>query len=194
MPDTTFDDWFAARLDFNRATAHMGTTYGTGQDVATGASFDELNPPEEFDSADFEDISGGPMDVEAPSVEITAPADGTTFNQGDNVAVDVTATDDVSLDRVEVLFDLDGSGAIDQPGETATANPTGGNQFQAVFANVGGPDGPRDITAEAHDTSESISQDVVPIDVPEPSGVGMLLAGVALVSALRRWRRRQQVK
>lgn len=86
---------------------------------------------------------------------------------------------------MNVRFDVDGSGAIDQTGETLVGTPTGNpNQFTVTFTSLAGPNGVRKIDARVDDTSENIGQDIQPIFVPEPGVTLMLLFAVPLIAWL----------
>jgi hypothetical protein len=194
-PDPTFDDWFNLRPDFNRAQIHLGNTsligLGAGGLPAGGNPVGADNVPDhEPDYGDFVQTNG-PMDVQKPTLDITSPNYGASFLQGQNLPVVLTATDNIALapGSVNVRFDVDGSGAIDQTGETLAATPTGNpNQFTVTFTSLAGPDGVRKIDARATDTSSNIGQDIQPIFVPEPGVTLMLLLAVPLIGLLQRKR------
>ncbi len=151
-------------------------------------------PDVEPNFGDAELANGGPLDVDAPLVDVTTPLDFTSFLQGQNMTVTLDAIDNVALAAgpVVVTFDVDGSGAIDVTGETIVGTPTANpDEFEALFTNITGPDGLRSIDARATDTSMNVGQDIVPIVVPEPDFAPTMMLGAVLLGLLfgRRARR-----
>lgn len=96
--DPTFNDWFNLRPDFNRAQIHLGgarqnalvrdAALAPGTIVTAGDGVNDHDPGEE----QAEQASGGPLDFEKPTVDITSPNYGTSFLQGQNLPVVLTAT------------------------------------------------------------------------------------------------------
>lgn len=196
VPDPTFDDWLNLREDFSRALVHVGNTrrlgLGAGGILAPGSvitneDFEDIDP----DQFDYEQANG-PIDVETPLIDIIAPPSGSNIVQGADLTVTVRATDNVAIGPVMVSFDVDGSGAIDATGESVVATFSGADEFEAVFSNVMGPNGNRDIKALVSDTSSNTGQDIEPIFVPEPSVVIALAVAVPLLWLLGYHRGRGQ--
>ncbi len=57
-------------------------------------------------------ISGEPADVTAPTVAVTAPNGGESYVPGQAVAVDWTATDNFSVDHVDIFYSSDGGSSF----------------------------------------------------------------------------------
>jgi len=192
-PDPTFDDWFNLRPDFSRATVHIGNMRGLGLGavaaLAPGSVLGSENLEEHEITLQQYVQANGPLDLEAPILDIVDPAVVTGVLQGSNLTVTVMATDNVALSPVIVEFDIDGSGAIDVTGETVIATPIGSDQFEATFLSLAGPDGLRDIVATVSDTSDSMAKDTQPTYVPEPSIVTSLVFGLAFLVLLQCRRR-----
>ena len=145
--------------------------------------------PDQFDA----EQANGPLDFQPPTLDITSPSYGSNFLQTQNLPVVFTAMDNVALapGSMLVMFDVDGSGAIDQTGESQFATPTGNpNEFTVTFASLAGPDGIRRIDARATDTSSNVGQDIVPIVIPEPEVALMVICAVPLLVLLERRRKR----
>jgi hypothetical protein len=187
-PDPSFDDWFNLRPDFARATVHIGNTRGLGLGMgavlASGATITSDNLEEHEISLDDHLQANGPLDLEAPLIDIVAPPALSSILQGADLTVTVSATDNVAIAPVTVTFDVDGSGAIDITGETLIAAPIGSDQFEATFLSLAGPDGLREIVATVSDTSDSMAKDTQPIFVPEPSGAILLVFGMIFLGML----------
>jgi len=97
----------------------------------------------------------GAADLLAPEIAITAPADGATVEPA--FEVDVDASDDVGVQRVELLID----GAL---ADTLTAPPW-------VFATDALPDGAHAIETIAYDRKNSASASIsVTVDSANPPG------------------------
>ena len=164
---------------------------GRGGGDALTADHPLLNAPNQT-QREYEAVNG-PLDVRPPVVDVASPAPGSKVLIGQDVRVVLQATDDVAIapGTVRVMFDIDGSGAIDQTGETLFPTPTGKpGEFHVTFTRIAGPDGIRKIDARATDKSSNVGQDLVPIVIPEPDATLMLLAAMGLLAILRRWRRR----
>jgi hypothetical protein len=197
--DPTFNDWFNLRLDFNRALVHLGNTLflglGSGAALPPGTILTDDDIPDNDPGQRQAEQLNGPLDFQSPTLDITSPSYGASFLQGQNLPVVFTATDNVALapGSVNVRFDVDGSGAIDQTGETLVGSPTGNpNQFTVTFANLAGPNGVREIDARASDAPMgNVGQDTQPIFVPEPGVTLMMLFAVPLLGLLRRRRHRR---
>jgi hypothetical protein len=192
VPDPTFDDWFHLRPDFSRATIHIGNMRGLGLGVggmlAPGSVIGSENIPEQEMTLDEHIQANGPLDLDAPVIDIISPAAFTTILQGSNLTVTVTATDDVSPTSVIVRFDVDGSGAIDATGETQIATPIGSDQYEATFLSLAGPASSRGIAASVSDDAGHMAQDTQPVFVPEPSVAMALAAGAVLLRLLQKRR------
>ena len=90
---------------------------------------------------------GGTGDTQAPSVSLTAPANGATVSG--TVAVSATATDNVGVTRVEFYR---GTTLL---GTDTTA--TGGNQYSVNWNTTQSTNGPHSITARAYDAANNIA-------------------------------------
>jgi hypothetical protein len=140
------------------------------------------------------DQANAPLDAQSPTLNVSTPSDSTRLLQNQNLSVVVQATDNVALapGSVRVMFDVDGSGAIDQTGETLLGTPTANpNEFTVTFTSLAGPDGIRSIDARATDTSSNVGQDKVALVIPEPEVTLMLLCAVPLLALLERRRKRR---
>jgi len=91
--------------------------------------------------------NGGVVDTEAPSVTITAPANGATV--GDIVSVSVSATDNVGVDSVEIYID-----------NVLKATSTSYNWDTTVYA-----DGSHSVKAIAYDAAGNSGQDINTVTV-----------------------------
>jgi hypothetical protein len=191
-PDPTFDDWFNLRPDFSRATVHIGNTSGLGLGVAgplaPGSVIGSENLEEHEITLDDHLQANGPLDLEAPLIDIVSPPPFSSVLQSSDLTVTVAATDNIALSPVSLTFDVYGSGAIDAAGETLVAAPIGSDEFEATFMSVAGPDGPRDIVATVSDTADQMAMDTQPILVPEPSVTLSLAAGALFLAFLGRRR------
>jgi len=95
-------------------------------------------------------------------VSITSPAANSAVNG--TLTVNVTATDNVAIDTVSVLFDVNGNGVADV-GDGVIATSTGGNTYQAVFNGVSGTQGLRPLKVIAWDTATNFTTSVINVDV-----------------------------
>jgi len=87
-----------------------------------------------------------PCDQTAPTVAITSPADGDTVPPAQPVTFEIAATDDRSLDRVQVLID----GAL-------LGDPDLTPPWSAVWDPTGLDNGPYTFTARATDSAGNIA-------------------------------------
>jgi len=92
-------------------------------------------------------------DLTGPSVLFSQPEAGAAIGLGTTVQVNLQVTDDQAVETVTVSFDINGDGSTAGPGETVTASALGGGNYQASFAGLSGPEGPRVITVIARDPS-----------------------------------------
>jgi beta-lactam-binding protein with PASTA domain len=147
--DAVFDDWRGADL---RAAVNF-KTFGN----AFGASSDPVVSP--YDDVpigrtvkEIED-QNGPIDRQAPTVLIAAPAGGATYALGDMISVSFTATDNVAVVRAEVAFDVNGDGVVDDATEVFPAVPGPGSTYTAFIPAISGPSGSRPVSVVAYDSS-----------------------------------------
>lgn len=163
-----------------------GLWLGVAGPLAPGAAIGSANLEEHEITLDVHLQANGSLDLEAPVIDIVSPPAFSNVLQGSDLTITVTATDDVGSSPVSIAFDVDGSGVIDETGETLIAAPVGSNQFEATFISIAGPDGPRDIVATVSDTSDQMARDTQPIFVPDPSVTASLAAAVCLLILLGR--------
>lgn len=161
-----------------------GLGLGVAGSLASGAVIGSENLEEHEITLDVHLQANGPLDLEAPLIDIVSPPAFSSILQGSNLTVTATATDNVGLSPVDITFDVDGSRAIDAPGETMVAAAIGSDQFEATFINLSGPDGPRDIVATVSDTADHMVEDTQSIFVPEPSATLSLIVGALFVVIL----------
>lgn len=95
------------RLDFSRATVHIGNPRGLGLGVAgplaPGAVIGSENLEEHEITLDDHLQANGPLDLEAPLIDIVSPPAFSSVLQGSNLTVAVMATDNVGLSPVSLL-------------------------------------------------------------------------------------------
>jgi len=147
--DAVFDDYryldFRAALNFNT----FGNAFGPPSDSFVSPY---TNAPIGRTIKEIDD-QNGPTDDQAPTVLIAAPAGGGTYALGDTISVSFTATDNVAVVNAEVLFDVNGDGAIDEATEVFPAVPGSGNTYTATIPAVSGPSGSRLVSVVAYDSS-----------------------------------------
>jgi len=119
-----------------------------GSYVLTAVASDGVNIPTTSDPIN---ISVDPPVDNPPLVSISSPADGATFTEGDNVTVDVTASDDIGVTGVE-LFNGAASLGVDNTAPYSFAI----NNIAAGVYNL---------TAEASDINTSTTSAQVNITV-----------------------------
>jgi beta-lactam-binding protein with PASTA domain len=132
-----------------------------------------------------------PADVTAPNVTVTSPARGATIALGGTVPVTFSATDNVGVTRGEVVFDLNGDGAIDEATEIFVPTFTPPGSFSITLPAVSGPSGPRLLTAIAYDAVGNAGVvnltinvgSVPPVTVPSVVGLTQAAATGALTAA-----------
>ena len=90
-------------------------------------------------------------DSAPPELAITFPGSGSAVGVGGTVEVELDAADDRSLESVGVTFDRNGDGDTLDAGESVVAAALGGSRYRAVFGEISGAPGPRQITAVAMD-------------------------------------------
>jgi len=163
--DLTFNDWANIKLDFQSALIHLGNTFDKG----FGGAAEEHNDTDEPTTEDFKLINGS-LDLASPTVTINSTTSSTVISIGNNLTVDVNATDNVAIDSVIVSFDINGDGSTDDPSEVVVATQVEPNKYQAIFANISGQNGTRTITAIASDTSDFTSTEIATIEVGQTSG------------------------
>lgn len=114
-----------------------------------------------------------------PDVSIVSPAPNTDVFLSSVLEVDVRATDNFALDRVDVAFDLNGDGDTTDVGEETTAFPTGDSDlFRAQFQNLAGAAGSRTLRATARDAGGNEKTAQVSVNVNAGGTSGQLLHSV----------------
>ena len=104
-------------------------------------------------------------DTVPPSVVINAPPSGWPVKQGTALAVQVTASDDIEMEQVEVTLDLNGDGDVVDAGETVLAPRTGVNVYTHTFEAVAGPTGSRTLRVTARDKAQNTTPTSRPVTV-----------------------------
>lgn len=104
-------------------------------------------------------------DTTPPTVVINAPPSGWPVKQGAALAVQVTASDDIEMDQVEVTLDLNGDGDTADAGETVLAPRTGVNVYAHTFEAVNGPTGGRTLRVTARDKARNTTPTSRPVTV-----------------------------
>jgi len=108
------------------------------------------------------------VDFTPPEVTITSPAAGGFVGITETLVVQVKATDDYAVQSVTVSFDINGDGGEDDAGETVAAQPFGGGDYRATFANVAGNAGARTIRVVAADSAGHIARQTGFVEVRIP--------------------------
>ncbi|HRW07768.1 MAG TPA: Ig-like domain-containing protein, partial [Caldilineaceae bacterium] len=114
--------------------------------------------------------SGMIDDTLEPTVSIDTPMLDALIPRDSDLTVSLTANDNVGVDSVTVSFDIDGDDATNTPDETAMAVKTGPANYEAVFANISGPIGPRTIIASAEDTAGNVGVANTTVIVSDSTG------------------------
>lgn len=99
-----------------------------------------------------------------PTCQITSPASGTTFNLGNVITVNVTATDPTTRNIVDVKFYLDGSAT---PSYTDNSAP-----YSWAWNTAGTTNGSHTITATATDNESNAVSDMISVTVIAPADEG----------------------
>lgn len=99
-----------------------------------------------------------------PTCEITSPASGTTYNLGNVITVNVTATDPTTRSIVDVKFYLDGSTT---PSYTDSSSP-----YSWAWNTTGTTNGSHTITATATDNESNSVSDMISVTVVAPADEG----------------------
>lgn len=144
--DPVFNDWSHIKLDFSNYAHGIGNSFGL-QPAGAG----EENQPEP--SLEVIEQLIGPLDKEAPTVNITEPVPSASIPIGNSVIVTFIATDDrgINENAVGASFDVDGDGTTNGPGEIVPAAKISPDTFQATFTNIAGLAGERTILASVRD-------------------------------------------
>ena len=95
------------------------------------------------------------MDMQSPTGARVCAVAGASVSPGGTIPVTFTATDNVSVSRAEVLFDVNGDGVIDDVTETFAAAFTAPSTFTVTIPATSGPAGTRTLTAVAFDPSDN---------------------------------------
>jgi hypothetical protein len=157
--DKTFDDFANMRMDFPNVMFHMGNSFGFDLGSFAMGDLAATNPEPNYS---LYVAQNGPLDTVAPAVSITSPAANSGVNG--TLTVNVTASDNVAIDSVSVLFDVNGNGVMDV-GDGVVATALGANQYQAIFNGVSGPAGLRPLKVIAWDTATNFTVSVINVDV-----------------------------
>jgi len=177
LGDTTFDDFANLRMDMSNVMFNVGNSLGLGLGSGSFGDYIQQNPEPNYS---LHVAHSGPLDVVNPSVQINSPSGGVGVSG--SVTVTVTATDNTAIDRVTVIFDANGNGAINT-GEAVTASSLGSNMYRAVLPAVSGPAGTRAIRAIAYDTTANFASTSINVTVggstPVPNVVGQSQAAAS---------------
>lgn len=174
--DPTFDDFANLVLDFQGVQIHLGNTFGLG---LGGTAVAEAVEPEQT-LHDVETLHG-PVDVEAPSIVIVAPAAGSSIALGGNFLVSVTVADNKAVENVWIEFDTNGNGSIEASERIAASKGAGGAGYTTMFNGVSGGAGSRAVKVIATDPSTNLQTASVDVQVTSgavivPDVVGKTLA------------------
>jgi len=168
--DPVFDDFASLNHQFAQVFLHTGNSLGKGY----GALPETLQQVPEQNIQDYIQ-QNGPIDLVKPTVNITSPAPNSQVNTGGPLAVTIQATDNVSIVSVKASFDANGDGTVG-PTEVVTAQPAGGNLFNATFASISGNPGTRTLTAVAFDASGNSATTSISLNVSNQSQVALSVA------------------
>lgn len=146
--DPTFDDWSYLRYSTYDTLEHVGNTFLR---AAGAAEF------EEFDLENYVETFGRFPNDSPPGIQTISPANETVIPPGGSLSVDLQAYDDFGVQSVVVSFDIDGDGAMSGAGESIPATDLGAGQYSAVFTNVSGAAGPREVRLLAEDIGMNFS-------------------------------------
>jgi hypothetical protein len=157
--DPVYDDWSHVELGFSEYFDGVGNSLSNSSRYGVSSPQD-IDPPT-LDN--FEQING-PLDDQAPAINIVSPADNASVPTSSTLTVDLTASDNIGLSTVMVSFDVDGDGTISAD-EKIVAVSTGPGTYRAIFANVSGAAGPRMLTATATDVSTFTTDQSISLNV-----------------------------
>ncbi len=107
------------------------------------------------------------VDLTPPSVDIALPAADDFVELTETLTVRVSAADDYGIASVNISFDIDGNGSLDD-GEDITATDLGGGLYQADFTAVSGEAGTRSIAVVAKDTAGNTTRRTGFVEVQIP--------------------------
>jgi len=167
--DPVFDDWAYLKFDFQNTGYILGNSYRLYPFKA-----DTANPPD-LTVTEYEALTGAPIDLKLPRVEILSPAAGSTLDLGSSISVTVRAQDDVRVDDVVLFFDIDGDGQWQSGTEEVPAVPAGNSIYSAIFRNITGPFGARKILAIAADPSRNEGAAAISVLAGKDAGGGSIL-------------------
>ena len=137
-------DWEAIKMGHYRNTQWLGNNYMFSQpgviepDLHEDGLRDELDPN---------------ADRHPPHVSLVLPGPAAVIPLGSDLTVEVDANDNVEVASVEMLFDINGDGDQDDPGERLVGTPAGGLRYTGVFPGLSGTGEDRVIAISAYDTS-----------------------------------------
>lgn len=86
----------------------------------------------------------------------------------------ITATDNVSVANVDVVFDVNGNNDTSDPGERLVASQVSANTYQVTFGNISGPPGNRTIRAFATDPAGNLGITLLTVSVTSGGAVAVL--------------------
>ena len=168
MPgDPVFADFANLNHQFAQVFLHTGNSLGNGY-----GAIPETAQQVPAQNVDDYIQQNGPIDLVKPVVAITSPAPNSQVNTGGPLTVTVQATDNVAVTGVKVSFDANGDGTVG-PTEVLTAQPAGGNLFNATFGSISGNSGARTLTAVAFDASGNSALASIPLNVVNQSQVAL---------------------
>ncbi|MGK7939127.1 MAG: type I secretion C-terminal target domain-containing protein [Crocosphaera sp.] len=161
--DNTFDDWANIELDFFNSPIHLGNSFVLGLGGAGASHVDHLPEP---GAQDFERFNNPRPEENKPTIIIESLSSDTTLPVGSDLTITLTVTDDSGVERVDVLFDVNGDGDTDDTGEILQASMIAPDTFEVTFtdvAGVAGADGVRSVLMVAKDIHENVELETLDI-------------------------------
>jgi beta-lactam-binding protein with PASTA domain len=186
VSDAISNNWENVDLRFPVNLRAFGQAFGAGLDPPSSPF-----PPEPENSLRDRLDAFPPADITAPTVTVAAPTRGATVALASAVPVTFSATDNVGVTNGEVVFDLNGDGAINEATEVFVPTFTPPGSFHITLPAVSGPSGPRKLTAIAYDAVGNAGVvnitinvgTVAPVTVPNVVGLTQAAATDALTTA-----------
>jgi len=146
--DPTFDDLADFEFSVYDQLLHIGSSLLSGLSII---------PADEMDEGKYTDRFGVPPDSMPPVIEVLSPGGSTNHPLGTTMEVTMRVRDGAAVTNVSVVFDLNGDGDTNGPGEIVTAALLGGDLYSVAFTNVSGSSGPRSLHVTARDRSGNTS-------------------------------------